>query len=364
MDAETGTVDVVWREKRIDDAAASCWMNRSANKIAPSPTTKSTTFGSAVKDEARTTVLRRERFAFDDIFSGINAAGRLSMFAAQRTRKALESGRDLVFLCLGCGNLPNGNISALEPPISTLLGGAGGTGLVSSVVQEVFLFTKPLAAGLHEDSKLFSGSFPTAIPSPFIASKVAFEQLSSKVTLSVVILCDNGEVFDLLVGTTEQSTAQASLKRRRSDGKVVLCNASQLVLQSPSDFDRVMGLLLGKRTALQGVLQTLQLQLSQQHLTGVPSSTSEAMRNALIGVDPWAAATFKNSLTASHETCKSTMLLTVSVTGGAVVHRHTTTDFHFVSPCGRNWANPGKYFYIIIFYSLFILSIQSHRYRR
>jgi hypothetical protein len=292
-------------------------------------------------------VLRRERFAFDDVFTGQTADGRLAMYSRQRARKALEGARSLAFLCLGCGDVPSAGESAVEPPVSTLLGGGGGTGLISSVIDEIFRFTRPLTASMQDSGKAFSGSFPTAAQSPFVASKVAFEQLKSKVTLSAIILSDRGDVFDLLstTGAVQLSSADgsagASLKRRKSDGRVVLCSASRLQLQNASDFDRVMGLLLGKRTALQGVLATMQHQRAQQRAAGLAGS-DESMQEILASIDPWAAFNSRSADRAVEgSSCASTMLITVSVTGGLASSAQTTADFYFISPCGKNWFNPG-----------------------
>jgi hypothetical protein len=187
VDTEATAVDVVWREARIGEATGQLW---GATLGSPNSQIRSAAFGSARRisnnsgsdagdwgSSARNTVLRRERFAFDDVFHGPTADGRLAMFCRQRARKALEGGRNLAFLCLGCGDAPAGGDSAVEPPVSALLGGGGGTGLISSVVDEVFRYTRPLSASMRDSGKTFPGSYPTRSASPIIASKVAYEQL-------------------------------------------------------------------------------------------------------------------------------------------------------------------------------------------
>lgn len=370
-------MDIVWREARLGDAVASEGLLASSTRSNPSPIAKLLSssepkqnyFTDSSTGSKKNTVLRRERFSFDDIFSGLTAQGRLAFYTRQRARKALETSHNLVFLCLGCGdNAPAGG-SAVEPPISVLLGGGGGTGLISSVVDEIFRFTKPLTTSLQESKGLYPGSFPTASPSAFVASKLAFEQVKSRVTLSAIILTEQGQVFDLLGGSADGA---ASLKRRKSDGRVMLCNASRLQLQASADFDRVMGLLLGKRTALHGVLQSLQQQQAQQLKMGI--IPAEPLQDVLASIDPWASLNIpsnrvgggghneeKLALGASSPASTSSMLITVSVSGGAVSSNNTSVDFNFVSPCGKNWSCPGK-FLLLIFALFALLTVPSIRF--
>jgi hypothetical protein len=335
----------VWREARHGDVTAAESLLARSTRSNPSPIAKllvsdakQTYFTDSSAGGKRNTVLRRERFVFDDIFTGLTAQGRLAFFTRQRARKALETAHNLVFMCLGCGDTTPGGGAAVEPPISVLLGGGGGTGLISSVVDEIFRFTKPLTTSLQESKGLYPGSFPSASPSAFVASKLAFEQVKSRVSLSAIILTEQGEVYDLLGGSTDGA---ASLKRRKSDGRVILCNASRLQLQASADFDRVMGLLLGKRTALHGVLLSLQQQQAQQLKQGI--IPAEPLQKVLASIDPWAS--FNVQQTCSPEgvasLSSSSMLITVSVSGGAVTSNHTSVDFNFVSPCGENWSCPG-----------------------
>ena len=342
-------VDVVWREARHGDATASEGLLASTTRSNPSPIakllaseTKQTYFTDSSANLKRNTVLRRERFAFDDVFVGQTALGRLAFFTRQRARKALETAHNLNFICLGCGDALPASGTSVEPPIGVLLGGGGGTGLISSVVDEIFRFTKPLTTSLQEKKGLYPGSFPTASPSAFVASKLAFEQVKTRVTLSAIILTERGDVFDLLGGAADGA---ASLKRRKSDGRVMLCNASRLQLQASADFDRVMGLLLGKRTALHGVLQSLQVQHAQQLRQGVIPA-QQPLQQVLASIDPWAsinAEEVPHNGVAPPASSSSSMLITVSVSGGAVTSNHTSVDFNFVSPCGRNWSCPGVF---------------------
>lgn len=341
VDAERRTADVVWREAKLSSG------------------TYTADHASTNASIARGSVLRRERFGFDDVFAGQTAEGRLYFYARQRARKALECGHNLAFLSLACGDALAHDQAGVEPPVSVLLGSGGGTGLISSTIDEIFRFVKPLTTAMHGSHLLYPGGLPTASPSPFVASKVAFEQIKSRVTMSAIILSESGAIYDLLntstSSTSSASAAAAHLKRRKSDGRVILCNASRLQLQTTADFDRVMGLLLGKRTALQSVLQTFQLQHSQQQRLGVSASSgggaySDPMQSVLAAIDPWASFSSGRNNTRNRKKegptaagiCSSSMLISVSVSGGTVSSTQTSVDFHFVSPCGKDWCCPGN----------------------
>ena len=98
-------------------------------------------------------VLRRERFIFDNVFVGVHAMLRLSLSLRQKTRICLESARNLLIISMGCGEPSSSSsiASSIEPPVSLLVGGEGGTGLISIVLDEVFRYIKPLTSQLRSD---------------------------------------------------------------------------------------------------------------------------------------------------------------------------------------------------------------------
>ena len=100
-------------------------------------------------------VLRRERFIFDNVFVGVHAMLRLSLSLRQKTRICLESARNLLIISMGCGEPSSSSSSSIalsiEPPVSLLVGGEGGTGLISIVLDEVFRYIKPLTSQLRSD---------------------------------------------------------------------------------------------------------------------------------------------------------------------------------------------------------------------
>jgi hypothetical protein len=382
VDAETAVVDVVWRESRHGGSGIPLALTQSVEGYTfaehlsarktkamsrPPPLQNQPT----VAPTTENSILRRERFLFDDVFIGHAALNRLAYYTRQRTRKALESANNLVFTCLGCGD----SVSefAVEPPVGLLLGNGGGTGLISSCIDEIFRFCKPLTSNLNDNRTPYSGTFPSASPSSFVATRIAFEQLAVNVTLSAVIVADGGQIFDLLgsgISAKDEISSSSSgavsggpsLKRRKADGKVILCNAARVQLQATADFDRIMGLLLGKRAALQAVTQAMQ---HQQQRGGSSPRNDATMQAAVSAIDPWTsfisdtarrakktqsiamAMDGFDAATGTSPMSSSTMLITVAVSGGGVSRRHTNLEFNFVSPCGANWSHPGSYCFLV-----------------
>lgn len=88
-------------------------------------------------------VLRRERFLFDDVLAGPYANRDLTVFVRKRCRQALSAGDDMAVLCLACGesvgstSLQSISELPLEPSVGLLLGSGGGSGLLHAVVSEV-----------------------------------------------------------------------------------------------------------------------------------------------------------------------------------------------------------------------------------
>jgi hypothetical protein len=138
---------------------------------------------------------------------------------------------------------------------------------------------------------------------------------SATVTLSAVII-SAGSIADLFGdGFTRPSAA-----RRNSDGRYVFYNVNRLRLQSASDFERVVGVLLGRRAALQ------QLANTEVNIHNIDFSQS---------VNAWAS----NTLVAAND--DSCMLLTLSVIGGGLAGSGES-NFSFVCPASVNWRLPGR----------------------
>lgn len=389
---ETGTVDVVWREfrssqdlkdlERYNNGSGLDNLNYSNYYTRTSDKENALLLSKYKNGRIPSPVLRRERFEFDDIFAGVSAPGRMSLYVRQRTRKALEYARGLTLLCLGCGYIPSGQ---LEPPLALLLGNGGGTGLIHSAVEEIFRYIHPSVTYTTEQVR--HGSFATGADrmrdtSPqymsaagnsamrSLAVKVAYEQMNTKVVLTAVIITEDGMIIDLLSksGVKEQEQSGPILRKRKSDRTPVLCNVSRLELKSAMDFDRVSGMLLGKRATIES-MRAARLKeaeyggnfLVARKRNGV--SDGEGSTSRFSALHPWVqvdgladeplsrspgrlrgqlSGIGDSGVTETSGQQAATMLFTISVSGGGISKGLNVADFHFVSPCGSCWHTPGE----------------------
>jgi len=289
---------------------------------------------------------------------------------------------------MGCGEPSSSSsiASSIEPPVSLLVGGEGGTGLISIVLDEVFRYIKPLTSQLRSDPSRYLESHhhhrhthvvssnkkrstslsSSSSSSSFIGLQNTYEQFTTKVILSAVIVSD-GEMYDLLDTSSKESNGQQkrddviknkiAVRKRKSDGKYMLFNASKVQLQSTADFDRMIGLLLGRRSAMSRLAHTL----LQKHSVNNNINNSTAFQ-LIEEIDPWVLNTSSllrngsqppfdtttlSSSQASFDQAPNTsssdsMFISISACGGGVSKSKPTVDFNFVCPCGKNWSMPGE----------------------
>lgn len=121
--------------------------SRSPSRSFPSYPFSSTSVAEAPSSASNTgSVLRRERFLFDDVLAGPYALRDLTAAVRTRCRKAMQVGDDMVLLCLACGEKPSLSSSTMEngldvePSVALLLGSGGGSGLLHTVVTEILRF--------------------------------------------------------------------------------------------------------------------------------------------------------------------------------------------------------------------------------
>ena len=297
VDVENCTLDVVWRENHVGGETFRL------SRGHPGVGTRSST-------------LRRERYTFDDAFIGPSAVESMCSYAKKRVKSSLLNGRGVAYLCVAGGEYGGRGASYLEPPMAMLLGDCGGQGIMSAVAEEIFN-TKRV------------NSYPSVQKTPRRrnhSSPTHPVELANVVLFTAVIVC-GGVVVDLLgiPRQSSQSGGRSTQRRchisRRSNGSYYIANVTRLQLKSAADYERVAGVLLGRRAALREMGPSL---------TEMEMSTSTA--NLSVPDTPWL-------LSAEQEACA---LFSMSTMGeGVSASSHREVSFHFVSPCGVHWNLPG-----------------------
>ena len=273
VDVESAGIDLIWREPR--EGAPNSKRDRS--------------------------ILRRERFQFDDVFAGLGAAAKLFSTMRKRVKRALTLNRSMVFLGLSCGETIEQCKSLLEPPLAMVFGDRGGGGVLSVTIDELFHTLRPPPSSQMK-------SVPTsAVHAPYV-----------NVTMTAVVL-GGSRTIDLLGDfSTERKSANRECRFvKRPDGKTVLVNATTVHLEQPSDLERIIGVLLGKkgcRKEMMNVLRNVH-EVSQVDDT---FGTSQLL-------DP----------------LEATMLISVHVSP-ITVGRLNPTDFQFVCPYGDSWSTASR----------------------
>jgi len=251
IDVEASTVDVVWRERRQSDG---------------------------------NNALRRERFVFEDIFSSPHSNLRFNVYCRYRTRSALASNTNLVFICLGSGDNSYGYP---EPTVSLVLGERGGSGVASNIIYEIF-------------NSSGSTSTTSAESPDFTVFKTIRETASLRVTFSFMLLYE-GVVIDLLCNSIDAKEANAR-------------NVTSVELLSVADFERVVGAISGRRAAVRETIATFRKVCAESDLN--------------ISENPWISNSNSN---------EATLITRISLHG-----KHKFNYFHIVCPCGEKWDYPGN----------------------
>ena len=285
VDTQVATVDVVWREKRYEMGGR--W--KSSDPLSRGAS-----------------VLRRERFQFDEMFWGPTGAVRLGGNSRQRAVDAISRNTDLCFICLAAGEKGDENKTRglMDPPMALLLGDQGGQGLVSAIVDEIFRYlcqTVQPPAHLMPSMETSYGRSAHAMQSSGV---------NASVILSAVIIRD-GYISDLLASPGDGGSGAI---KRLPDGRNILYNVGRLRLHSAADFERVAGVLCGRRSALQHI--------------------AHSARGGAEDID------FDSAVSVDENSC---MLITVSVTGFSL-SGGGEANYHFICPCGDKWRLPGNFY--------------------
>lgn len=209
---------------------------------------------------------------------------RMNNLCKNRVRASLREGKGVSFLCLSAGHAASpyattstmelgGGLVGLEPTVEMLLGHGGSGGLVSSVTEEIFRVLKPVSSSHSPDSQLrgsvgaagsrgiHGGSFQSAVH-----PHAQHEEHVAQVLVSVVVL-DKSRAIDLLGASLSQhgnghgngqfgSGGAVCGIGQGGDGFMGVLGATWLKIHSAGDFERVVGVLLGRRAALKDVVST------------------------------------------------------------------------------------------------------------
>lgn len=149
-------------------------------------------------------------------------------------------------MATGCGEAEKLEV---EPPVTLVLGSAGGSGVVSAMLDEIFRYTSSTTPSGGRDRDGFSTS-TAADHAVAIASNQS--RRIARVTFSAVLV-QGAKAVDLL-STTPGDSNGVAIKFDKASRQTALRGATWVDLQSTLDFERIVGLLLGRRT---GMLEAL-----------------------------------------------------------------------------------------------------------
>lgn len=407
VNEEAATVDVVWRSR--------------------SSTGRGSSGGSTGGVQALT--LRRERFSFDEVMSGSTATDRLNYFVENRVDRALKAGRNVVFMCLACAHnselvnsamkcqegttrtasrfdniayLPRTTV--LEPSVALAVGASGGTGIIDCVLGRIFKFIRPAAAAAAATCNGADGSTTTFEKpplksasngrSPFLAVQLEREAQQTRVALSAVILSDGFHVTDLLAPSAAGGgNSSVGIRRHRDNNRISVQNMARVSLKDPRDFDRIIGVVLGKRAATNETIDMLLYSImgasgsgGSGSMNGVQRETARSIVQHIYSSSPWSVRMtsetsstesknssryyqrfdddgveeedpymgqtgggFSSSRISSTETPSQTLLLSLTISTSVGVGRSSSSTrkgknqtFSFVCPCGPAWGKPSR----------------------
>ncbi len=395
VDLEATAVDVVWRENRITsvNGAGNGFASSSSGPFSTSQLVETSKLGLGRPQSSHQgvyleppKVLRRERYRFDAMYHAQNM-DRFYAYVRTRTRQAITNATNLVVLCTGCGETKPGE---LEPPVTLALGSGGGTGVTSCILEELFRFLSPSGTAPNGsvyplsmlDESTGGRTLKTAQHTSFVACRMNTQSMTSRVTLSAV-LTKGFQMFDLLnqsvlqqiqdtsVGGNLNSIVHPSIVQRggngQGDGPMALMNATMIDLKNPYDFERIVGLLLGRRVGIFEALQSINNKTNASrggtvrgspHRPTVPHSTPGFTPSGSIAADvlqshaTWNTAHWDASQHYDYDPAvygsdntfiTSNLMISITVTYGIAKFKKNHLTIRVVCPCGDTWAQPGKF---------------------
>eukprot|EP00981_Chlorochromonas_danica_P008217 scaffold2066_cov229-Ochromonas_danica.AAC.1 len=350
-DLESSSLDVVWREPRIVPsgvaksstpgyAASTVNSNRKSYSLRKGLDSRAvyglenSASSSNASQALSTQILRRERFFFDQVLAGSKGMSKLRALVRQHARHSLQAGQNLVCICTGCGE---SSPTEVEPSVTLSLGSAGGSGIVSAILDEVFKF---MSSSNHPGD-----SFSTASHLAFAAPGVAQMRRLNRVAFSAVLI-SRGRAADLL--NTSSSTSNGERVHIDFDPTTrhaSLRGATWVDLTSTMDFERIVGLLLGRRAGWLEAIQRGQVDTSGEFAAlGTWEQDPGYIWEEGYDSKPARVLSADNhgSLGAVDDISRTMLLVNIAVSCSTTFHRlpHRLT-FRIVTPCGQNWAQPG-----------------------
>ena len=348
-------MDVVWREGRT--AVYNAPTHSFSTSFGDLPL-KSTRGKSPFKSQTiNTKVLRRERFLFNALYYGNSAYSKITNYIRQRTFQSLENGTNAVFLCTSCGDVGDiGATGQLEAPVMLTLGAGGGSGIASSVLAEIFHYLNQYNAHVFSKPSYMSSS------SPYAANKPT---RTCKVTMSAVVV--NGQhIVDLLNANASTTFSEKPPVIRRygnsaNSNFVALSGASLIELSSAMDYERIIGLLLGRRAGISHSLYALRRMVERSNRKAALRGNAELDPNISTPLDSHASWSSRSKLAldnklvygdqpeeSTESEMASTLMITFTVTlGSAISKRNSTVAFRVICPSGDHWFNPGLDMHIL-----------------
>lgn len=227
--------------------------------------------------------------------------------------------------------------------MSVILGDSGGHGLISSILEEIFKYKlkhpqiNPVP--ISTPHRLYTGSNTPPIKQIQVVNDTVATLSNDYVLFSAIIICE-GQIIDLL--STSSSSSSKSLSSsftssssskvpkiiKKSNDMYSLTHVTRLQLRSIADFERIAGVLLGRRATLRELTNVL-FNFNIQ-------SSSISLNDISLPDMPWL-------LSSEHEAC---ILFSLTTTGeGISMSSHGQVNYYFVSPCGKYWSLPGFFFF-------------------
>jgi hypothetical protein len=286
------SVDVVWRESRLDNLRSSLALtnnnnnnnnnnNSSFNRHVPlgsnrrSNNNNNNNSYDSSSAEAYQRILRRERFQFDAMYIGLHADRKCYDYLRYRVRNAIENLSNITFLCTACGDA---SILELEPSITIALGSGGGSGIASCLLQEAFRYVHNIHHTHHNNTVESSDKYlKSSVQTSYISTKTIQENRMSYISMST-ILVQGDYIVDLLSTNTtnNRSTSKHSnqqrpkIVRNKHTGEVQLTGITLLELNNALDFERIIGLLLGRRTGINETMKTFRIPIEKNTFQQLP----------------------------------------------------------------------------------------------